>query len=654
MIPIKDVGKIASKEKSMTRDLHKWWARRPRSASRVMLYSYQATEKDPNFIIELAKLESNDVIHKARENLLKANNGQPLKMLDPFAGGGNIPSEAYRLGFETHAIDYNPVAVVILKATLEYPAKYPNIYKDVEKWFSWLYEETKKELERFYKGKYYQWVRTAKCPGCQTSLLLFYHLWLSKRHNLTIYPYIEGKEMKVKIIDKPEPKEGVIKKGIINCISCGHVFSAKGIGKPGEKLVIACDDKNDFRLVSEKDTKLYEEAERYFNIKREKVKKELGYDPIPDEELDTDAKEHKEVMGYGFKSFRELFNARQKLLLITLIEKIRLAYKQMLNEGYDKEYAKAVVTYLSFVLGKTVDHNTSLSPWTTDGRPRHLFMMHAIPMTWQYAERNPFPWLLGMIRDINQALFNLCHIPPTGKVPTVQHGTATNLPYNDDYFDMIFTDPPYYDYIRYADLSDFFYVWVKRVIGDLYDNLFKETLTDKTGEIIERGDKEYYKESLTQALKEMFRVLKPNGTAMIMYAYKHYKGWLPLFVAVMKSGLRVIDVVIIETENKERYISRQSPAVISTSIYIICKKMAREKVGLFKDVFEEYKNYLPKKLSKLVDEGINEIDLRMASVSTACEVFGKYENIIDDFGYEMSWEEIFKRVINYLEGKSEA
>ena len=322
--PIKEISKISAKEKNIRHGhistLHIWWARRPLASSRATNYAalipaekeISEWEKKRQFIIELAKWENSNnmkLIEKARKDILEANNGKVPKILDPFAGGGSIPLEALRLGCEVHAVEYNPVAVLILKCTLEYPQKYGKIkenkkeleffntnssknplLEDVKKWGNWVLEEAKKEIGKFYPKDEngcipvgYIWARTIPCqnPICEAEIPLMRQFWLAKKSNkkVALYPYVEGKEVKFKIVGDGyekwpkgfDPSKGTVSRAIVTCPVCGCVIDAKTTrklfqeGKAGERMVAVVLHKpgeqgKNYRLATEKDVEIFKEA----------------------------------------------------------------------------------------------------------------------------------------------------------------------------------------------------------------------------------------------------------------------------------------------------------------------------------------------------------------------------------------------------------
>jgi len=734
--PIKEVSQESSKEKNIRHGhistLHIWWARRPLAASRATSYaalipapkSEQEKQKKEKFIIEFSKWENSlnqEKIKKAREEILKTNNGIPPRVLDPFAGGGSIPLECFRLGCEVHATEYNPVAVLILKCTLEYPQKYSkssniksnppilppelevqkklnldsktisnSLLFDVKKWGKWVLEEAKKEIGKFYPADEdgsipvgYIWARTIPCqnPTCGAEIPLMRQFWLAKKGNkkVSLYPYTEGKEVKFKIVgngyeEMPKnfnPEKGTVSRAIAVCPVCGSTVDNETTrklfqkGKVGERIVAVVLHKpgttgKKYRIATEKDLEVFRSAEEYLKEKRQKLMDEWGIDPVPDEELPTKGTLGISPYWTSPKKWGDLFNSRQKLALITFTEKVRLAYKKMIEEGYDEEYVKAVVSYLGLGVDRLADKNSSLCrliPQTeaigfTYGR-------QALPMLWDYIEMSPLEHPSGWSDILDEIMKNLSHlsqIPPVENddkqiIPTVKQASATELPYPDNYFDAVFTDPPYYDNVPYSYLSDFFYVWLKRSLGDLYPEFFMTPLTPKSKEIVAyshqeggfEAGKNYFENMLKKAFQEIARVLKPNGIAIIVYAHKSTSGWETLINSLLDSGLVPTASWPIDTEMKVRLRAKES-AALASSIYFVCRKVERRETGWFNDVKEEIKRYLSQKLDKLWEQGVSGADYFIAGIGASIEIFGKYKKILDYEGNEISAQKLLEFV----------
>jgi len=220
-------------------------------------------------------------------------------------------------------------------------------------------------------------------------------------------------------------------------------------------------------------------------------------------------------------------------------------------------------------------------------------------------------------------------------IPQITQFSATSLPYPNNFFDAVFTDPPYYDNVPYSYLSDFFYVWLKRTIGDLYPDLFSTPLTPKSKEIVAytmdrtwEEAKEYFESMLRQSFKEIHRVLKPNGIATIVYTHKSTSGWEALINSLLDSGLVVTASWPIDTEMKARLRAKES-AALASSIYFVARKMERKETGWYNEVKDEIKKHIYQKLERLWQEGISGADYFISAIGSAIEIFGKYEKVMD-------------------------
>lgn len=704
--PVKEVSVESAKEKNIRHGhistLHIWWARRPLASSRATNYAALIPAIDPkanpdewnnkrNFIIDLCKWENSlnqTLIHKAREDILKANGGKPPRVLDPFAGGGSIPLEALRLGCETYASDYNPVATLILKCTLEYPQKYGKpqkvkgddwteaektvnpLLEDVRKLGDWLLNEAKKEIGRFYPPEAdgsvpvgYIWARTIPCqnPTCGAEIPLMRQFWLARKDKkkVSLLPYVVGKEVKFKIVGdgyEPmlkdfNPENGTVSRAVATCPVCGGMIDDKTTrrlfqeGKAGQGMVAVVTSKTGtngkrYRIATTKDVQTFQEAEKYLKEKRQKLMTEWGMDPVPDEPTPegkgSGAERAFSVRNYAMNTWGDLFNSRQKLALITFAEKVRQAYREMLAEGYDTEYARAVASYLVMGIDRLATHACVLTRWRSDALSfERAFDRQALQMVWDYGEVNPFSDSRGQW-NLEPMLEVLEYVSKTPHTATLAQSSATSLPYPDNHFDAAVTDPPYYDNVPYSYLSDFFYVWLKRMVGEIYPELFSTPLTPKKDEIVayshgpgglEEG-KKFFEDMLSKSFQEIQRVLKPDGIATIVYAHRSTGGWEVLINSLLDSGLIMTGAWPLNTEMKERLRSQES-AALASSIYIVARKMARQPTGFYNNVQEELKQHLNKKLERLWQEGISGADFFIAAIGSAIEVFGKYEKVMD-------------------------
>jgi len=703
--PVKEISAESAREKGIRHGhisaLHIWWARRPLSASRATAYAAlvpapkndEDWQKQRNFIIELSKWENTNnpaLIEKARADILKVNGGVPPIVLDPFGGGGSIPLEALRLGCETYSNDYNPVAVLIQKCTLEYPQKYGHrpkkkeawgelsgsednpLLADVKNWGQWVLEEAKKEIGKFYPPDpdgsipvSYLWARTIPCqnPSCGAEIPLMRQFWLANKDKkkVTLFPYSEANRVKFRIVgdgydkmpEKFNPEQGTVARAVATCLCCGSIVDAKTTrrlfqeGKSGELMTTVVLHTpgtigKKYRLATETDFALFRKAESYLEEKVPILREQWGIEPVPDEQiLKTPSNTMggtNRVLNYNMLKWGDLFNSRQKLALITFADTIRRAHGELVKKGFEKEYAKAVICYFSFLADKIASSSNRLSRWQPNGEKiADVFGRQALPMVWDYPEVNI---ITGASRSFSELFSDILRIISEESVIKnsgyVMQSSATSLSQPNNFFDAIFTDPPYYDNVPYAYLSDFFYVWLKRTVGDLYPDLFATSLSPKKQEIVAYSNepggldegKKYFEDMLKKSFQEIYRVLKPNGVAIIVYAHKSTEGWESLINSLLDSGLIMTGAWPLNTEMGARLNAKES-AALASSIYIVARKMERQPTGFYNNVKEELKTHLNKKLEQLWNEGISGADFFIAAIGSAIEVFGKYEQVMD-------------------------
>jgi adenine-specific DNA methylase len=494
--PLVDISKESVREKNIRHGhistLHIWWARRPLAASRATILAALLPD-DPerresllSLIRALAPWEAvqkeNSDLEQARYLIWKACGGRTPRVLDPFAGGGSISLEALRLGCETHALDYNPVAVLILKCVLEYPQRYakpesvsvlplpPRLAEEaagprqgfffretdgeekspllqaVQAWGRWVLEEARQELQEFYPtdpdGSIpvgYIWARTLPCqnPACGAEIPLMRQTWLAKKPEkkvaLRLIPNHAAKRVDVEIVEEKninfDPAEGTVTRAHVRCPLCGGTMDDRTTrrlfreGKAGQRMMAVVLHHPDrpgkrYRLPTEQDLEAYRAAEQALEEKRQKLWEEWGMDPVPDEPLPPLETLGFRVQRYGLTRWGDLFNSRQKLALITFAEKVRQAHAQMLSQGADPDFAKAVVTYLALVISRMADFETAMAAWHPQWEfSTHIFARQALPMNWDYSELNPLSHILtgtwkSMFGQILDVLAHLTRIPP--------------------------------------------------------------------------------------------------------------------------------------------------------------------------------------------------------------------------------------------------
>jgi len=690
--------------------LHIWWARRPLAASRATTFAalidLPEDEEKREEIKELIKKispweavkngNSRD-IERARQMILEQW-GRPPRVLDPFAGGGSIPLEALRLGCETYASDLNPVAVFIEKATLEWPQKfgvmidYPEKTRQhtqkslegggadkvnflmymVEKWANRVLEEAKTEIGRFYPpdpdGSIpvgYIWARTIPCqnPACGAEIPLIRQFWLAKKNNKKVAykPVVDRENKRVDFVVVEgegidfDPGEGTIARGDALCPVCCQVTRVKDVrrlaqaGRMGERMVAVVLHKpgetgKKYRIATEEDVRVFREAEDYLE---EKVANWPYLDsPVPDEDLPPPGTLGFRVQRYGITKWGDLFNPRQKLALITFMEKIKKSYegikekcKKMRLEEYGiepEEAAKAVAGYLAVTFDRIAMSYNRLTQWQSGyEKMGNMFSRQALPMVWDYAEPNASGGGVRSWESLISDAFRVISLTSktSNQATSIANSSATSLPFPNDYFDAVITDPPYYDNVPYSYLSDFFYVWLKRSVGDLFPEIFSTPTTPKSEEIVaythnQTWDeaKAFFENRLGKSFQEIYRVLRPDGIAVIIYAHKTTSGWETMLNSLVNARLVITASWPINTERKTRPRGQES-AALASSIYMVCRKIEREPVGYFSEIKPKIKGRIEKKLQQFWNEGIAGGDFFISAIGPAMEIFSRYERV---------------------------
>ncbi len=593
---------------------------------------------------------------------------RPL-VVDPFAGGGAIPLEALRVGADAFASDLNPVAVLINKVVLEYIPKYKKrLAVEVRKWGQWVIDQAEKELSKFYPKDAdgatpiaYLWARTIKCegPGCGAEVPLITSQWLSKKkgHSIAIIPIPRQRQKRVdfRLIKNPKPSEignGTMARSSATCPCCGYTTPAAKVraqfkgrygGSKDSRLMAVCTlhpnrKVKSFREVEKHDIESANDAVKALAA-LSRGKNQDGLSAVPLEKLPY-LRSIFNIKLLDVNHWCELFSPRQMIALSTLW-RLSNAAMELFGDSLDPQLREATITCLALAIDKVSAQCTTLSWWQPKGEfVVGTFGRQALGIIWDYAEIRPMGGASG---DLDNAIDWVCRVIEGMVDDACVEGhammsSAVSHPLPDSSADFFFTDPPYYDSVPYADLSDFFYTQLRRMLKNVHPSLFTDELTPKKGEVTQLAErnpmysyktKEYFESNMQAALVEGRRLLKPNGLGNVVFAHKSTDGWEAMLSAVINSGWVVTSSWPIDTERAVRIRAKES-AALASSIHISCRPRADDDqpiVGDWRDVLAALPKRIREWLPRLAKEGVVGADAIFACIGPALEVFSRYSRV---------------------------
>lgn len=694
-LPLDDLNAIASTEKLHPRRyvelIHYWPARRPITAVRAAIYASLVAAPKTNAEREIAKSfvtalaaykPQAEFIKEACKQIRAQHGGRVPKVLDMFAGGGAIPLEASRLGCESHAIDYNPVAHLIELCTLVYPQTYgAKLADDFKHWSQIVLDRTKQEVNDLYPqvqipettdvttqmdlfgGNFsqssqdaepvaYIWARTVPCrhPGCNAPVPLVRQAWLRKKKNGAVaaipqiskdnrlhWDIVSGRSATE--IAKQTEQTGA---GQAVCIVCNtpvpsnYVKEMSKAGCLGESLAaIAINTSHSKLYLSANSSSLPDDNACARRL--DKIFADTSLAPLH-EKMNTEDATTVAGRGYGISLWSELFTPRQLVILFTFIKHIRRVHKEMLDADMDEDRARALITYFAMSFGRLVIIFNKFASWN----PRDQITRGAIgdrqalKMVYDFSDINPFATTTGSLPfALDREMFCIRELAKIGSRSVVTRGNSEKLFYEDQTFDAVITDPPYYSSIYYADLSAFFYIWLKRIVGDLYPEHFALSAPPKRREAVAQpsqhdGDTEkakaHYEEIMRHSFVEAGRVLKPGAPFICIYAHRTTEGWATLIRALVDAGMTVTEAWPVQTESRSR-INAHGAAALSDSIFFVARRREGADIGQFETTVEPELYDIARERVKTLwskGKGIGGADLLMAAVGAGLRAYTRF------------------------------
>ena len=706
-IPLEAINAASAREKSVRHGhpstLHLWWARRPLAACRAVLFAQlvddpsshpdkfpteEAVEAERKrlftIIEELVKWENStneEVLERARAEIRASCDGELPPVYDPFSGGGSIPLEAQRLGLPAYGSDLNPVAVMIGKAMIEIPPKFKDMepihpgdkdaghggYKnaqglaeDVLHYAAKLKERAWQRIGHLYppvtleerdgggEGTVLAWIwaRTVPSPNPALggrSIPLVSSYWLSKKPNKMtwIEPEVTGERIRFHVrIGKPRDKaqiDGGNKSGrganfvcpfTGDAVTANYVKSEGMAGRMGwQLLAVVAEGKNGRRYISPSD-------------EQEKI----AFSETPNWRPEYPMSQHSQYMSvtnYGPTNWSDMFMDRQTIALNTFTEEIPNVVDEIVT---DEEYKKAIATYLALGVSRLANRQSTSTFWnTTSGMVEQVFAMQALPMRWDTAEGNPFSKstgnFIGQVEYLAKAISTL---------PAIKSGSKINqLNAQSAHFGgcVVSTDPPYYDNVPYADLSDFFYVWQRRALREYYPDIFGTVLVPKSEELVadhhRLGGREaadsFFLSGMTEVMRSMSDQSDPRVPTAIYYAFRQgeadetgvaSKGWATFIQSIIDAGYQIDSTWPMRTEDTGKL--KKIKNVLATSVVMSCRRRAADAETVTRNEFlRALRREAPAAIRLLQAANVSPVDMPQSAIGPGMGVFSRYRAVLE-------------------------
>ena len=616
-------------------------------------------------------------------------------VMDPMAGGGSIPFESIRLGLPTIANELNPVASLVLEATIHYPlTNGQDLIESTNRWADRWGDLIEKKLKDFYplpEGENavgYIWARTIPCPSTGKPVPLSPNWWLRRQGSDSVAVHLlpcepEWLECRFEIVrgtqtdldNKYAPSRGTITRG--NAISPwtgdpvpgDYIKQMAQEGRMGEQLFALCVDQGkgrDFRLPTSEDAAGVTQAKAALadNWDRWLTKNLIPTEPIPD------GNKTAEPRRYGMYQWNQLFAPRQLLAMVTYLETLRDLIPEMERE-LGQERASAVRTYLAAILDKCANYNSSMCAWhALRNQIANTFDRHDLSIKWSFAEMNlglkdkgAFPWALSQVVDAHRGLCRLLEpslplfvidrevpkstnensIPPPAQITRSSAAALSHL--DAASVDAVVVDPPYGGNVMYAELSDFFYVWLKRSVGDIYPEWFDTELVDKDSEAVAnparftgvqgRNPKQLatqdYLLKMSRVFREMRRVVKPDGSMTVMFTHRETEMWNALGLALLETGWEISSSWPVHTESEHSlHIAQKNSARSTVLLFCRPRQTAETQSYWNQDLRDEVTLTAGERAREFQEAGIDGVDLYLSTFGPVLGVLSRHWPIISE------------------------
>jgi adenine-specific DNA methylase len=595
-----------------------------------------------------------------------------ITFCDPMSGGGSIPFEALRYGLTVHANELNPVASVILKATLDYPARFgASLVEDIKKYGKEWCGKVRERLEPYFPLAHpdenifcYLWARTVACPETGKPVPLSPNWWLRKGTdplavNVIADPNTERCQFEIvrgAACKKADPDKGTVKRGTGvspwtgDTIDGDYIKAQAQAGLMGQQLYALGIKRNgefSFRTPTEAD----EEAARRAEKEVQKRWNEWDAKGLIPEEPRREGRADWACQIYGANRWCDTYSPRQLLSFTTFVEALKEATQGAKSELRADRFA-AVRSYLTLAIGKAADYNSRQARWhSSRSVVVNTFARHDLSMRWSFAEfdasRNLLPWTVSQVCDATQGLNKLAAFPqdfwlsketpqPVQRL-TINVGPAQAMSQvGKGQIRCICVDPPYYDNVMYSECSNFFYIWMKRTLGDQFPDLFASELTNDEDEAVmnaarfkSMGKKAKplatadYENKMFACFREMNRVLHQDGVLTVMFTHKQIQAWDTLGSSLMRAGFRIDASWPVHTESEASLHQAKKNAAASTILLACRKREASSEPAWWDDLKGRVRETARATAEQFEKDGIKGVDLYISTFGPVLSIISE-------------------------------
>lgn len=638
--------------------IHVWWARRPHSAMRALVFASLCKDTSDEALDLLKALTSSDnenAIEKARR-MIASQYGEPPRLLDMFGGGGTIPVEASNLGAATYAIDANQLSVFIQRCNLIDSQRVTgkDIIKIVrssgQKVLLQLTQETAplfplREEQLIGPSTFgplgYLWTYVKTCDACGYRFHLSRRRYLSKKHGKSIafvsVNELDGQTVRIQeeVQDSDLQSAWPKRNGTVACPKCEATQVKLKINQCQDALVVtiaAGEQRGKKFVVADPNAlpgpNLIEQIERdtlaYLDAK------------LPSSTLPVWSGIVNAAI-YGIESHADFLNRRQRTVLLLLIKALTDEYRSLIRTE-DEHTSKYVIGVLSSLIDQLVDWNCRLSMWIPQNEQvGRAFCGPGVPMLWDYCEIDPvMKGPANLWSKLNRIVAGVESIKQFPVAAHVQLGYAQQLPFPDCFFEAIVTDPPYYDNIYYNVLADFFYAWKRILLKAVAPDLFTSDTTDNSRELVAskfrstsaENAHEDYCHQLSLALQEANRVLKPDGIFSFVYSHSSLQGWEALVRAFRATNFRITSVQPLSIERKQRPRAMTSEAVNTCMTFVAHHGTDSRSPLSLDELKDKVKNYSEDLAPQLIAVNWNSEDTALAVFANAVAMIANADHVV--------------------------